>query len=282
METSNTQPAKALFRGRYRILNRVGSGSMGTVYKAGLEEFPDQIVALKILAPEHIGNRRALQRFQNELEACYRISHPNVVRPLEVVREKGVFGYSMEYVDGGNLTSLIGKDLSPIEVVRLVRQIASALNAVHQSGVIHRDVKPENILLTADRTPKLTDFGTALLIGGPRVTTEGNVLGSIPYLSPEYVERQQLDVRSDLYALGVVAFELITGKIPFEGEGLVGVINMKLHGEPPSVRTTKAGTPESLDRAISKLLARAPEDRFQTALSVEEEFRLLELEFNPH
>lgn len=282
MEQSNSQTAKALFRGRYRILNRIGSGSMGTVYRAALEEFPDQIVALKILAPEHLGNRRALQRFQNELEACYRISHPNVVRPLEVVRERGIFGYSMEFVDGGNLTSLIGANTDPLTVAKIVGRIASALHAVHQSGVIHRDVKPENILLTGEHEPKLTDFGTALLIGGPRLTTEGNVLGSIPYLSPEYVERQQLDIRSDLYALGVVAFELITGKIPFDGDGLVGVINQKLYAEPPRVRSVKPDAPEALDRLVAKLLARSPEDRLQTASAVEQEFRILELELNPH
>jgi serine/threonine-protein kinase len=188
----------------------------------------------------------------------------------------------MEYVDGGDLASFIGTNLPPVEIARMIRQIASALNAVHQSGVIHRDVKPENILLTRDRVPKLTDFGTALLIGGPRITTEGNVLGSIPYLSPEYVERQQLDVRSDIYALGVVAYELVTGKIPFEGEGLVGVINLKLLGEPPGIRAMRPDMPESLEAAIRKLLARLPENRFQTALAVEEEFRLLEIEYNPH
>lgn len=276
METNSLQNTKAVFRGRYRIIGRIGQGAMGSVYKATLEEYPDQTVAIKILASEHLGNRKVLQRFQNEMEACYRISHPNVVKPIEVVREKGIFGYSMEYVDGGNLTTL-RFPLSDLEVTQVIKQVASALSAVHTSGVIHRDVKPENILISQSGVVKLTDFGTALLIGGPRVTSEGNVLGSIPYLSPEYIERQQLDIRSDLYSLGIVAYELLTGAVPFAGEGIAGMINRKLQGEP--IFLSGKGR---LKRAVERLLAQLPEERFQSADAAEHEFRLLETELNPH
>lgn len=259
--------------GRYQVVRRIGQGSMGTVFEALLTDYPDQRVALKILAAEHLGNKRVLRRFQNELEACYRISHPNVVRPIEVVRGGGIFGYSMELVEGGNLQQYRKQEeLDERAVVSILRQLSQALSAVHEAGVIHRDLKPENVLI--GRSVKLTDFGTALLIGGPRLTTEGSVLGSIPYLSPEYVERQQLDVRSDLYALGIIAYELLSGEVPGSGNGITELINLKLHGRLPEVPSRS----NTLKRAVERLTARAPENRFQSAQAVAEEFRIIEQE----
>jgi len=281
MENSLLQSSTTLGRGRYRILSRIGQGQMGTVYKAALEEFPDQLVALKVIAPEHLGNRRVLQRFQTEMDACYRISHPNVVKPIEIVREKELFGFSMEFVDGGNLAEYTSeKSCAEKEVVSIIRQVASALSAVHSAGIIHRDLKPENILLTKSGVVKLTDFGTALMIGGPRLTSEGNVLGSIPYLSPEYIENQVLDQRSDLYSLGIVAYELLVGEVPFATSGIVEMVNRKLHGE---VITLPMGSCSSgTHEAIGRLLAKDPNGRYQSAAAVEAEFRLLEGELSHH
>jgi len=254
---------------------------MGTVYLAELLEHPGQLVALKVLAEEHLGNRKVLQRFQNELSACYKISHPNVVRPIEVVKENQLFGYSMEYVEGGNL---IGIDINDDweECCRILKEIASALSAVHGAGVIHRDLKPENILITAEGVVKITDFGAALLIGGPRVTSEGNVIGSIPYISPEYVESQELDGHSDLYSLGVIAFELVTGAVPFAAEGLVSMINNKLLGRivPPSEANPLI--PAKLESLILKLLQKDPNNRIQTAQAVFHELELLQAELALH
>ncbi len=272
MQTLSGSSSKSVFRGRYKIIERIGQGSMGTVYLAELNELPGQFVALKILAEEHIGNRKVLQRFQNELAACYKISHPNVVRPIEVLRERQLFGYSMEYVDGGNLLGAqLEKEAS--KVCRLLYEVASALSAVHESGVIHRDLKPENILITKSGSAKLADFGAALLIGGPRVTSEHNVVGSIPYVSPEYLESHELDCRSDLYSLGVVAYELLSGAVPFAGDGVVAMINSKLAGK---IAPLQEECPPSLSRVVQRLLERDPRNRFQSAKAAAEEFRLLE------
>jgi serine/threonine protein kinase len=281
MQSLSPQGNKTLFKGRYKILQRIGQGSMGTVYLAELIEMPGQMVALKVLADEHLGNRRVLQRFQTELSACYKISHPNVVRPIEVVKEHQLFGYSMEYIEGGNL---VGRKYNNdfVECVRILKEIASALSAVHAAGVIHRDLKPENILLTQDQTAKLTDFGAALLIGGPRLTSEGNVIGSIPYLSPEYVESHELDGRSDLYSLGIIAFELVTGAVPFSADGLVTMINNKLLGRIVSPAEIVPSIPKQLETVILRLLQKDPLDRFQTAQAVADEFRILQAELSAH
>lgn len=281
MQTISPQQTKSLFKGRYKIIERIGQGSMGTVYLAELTEYPGQFVALKVLAEEHLGNRKVLQRFQNELSACYKISHPNVVRPIEVVREQRLFGYSMEYIKGG---SLVGKQLDNNwkDYCIILKQLASALDAVHSAGVIHRDIKPENVLISEEGVVKLTDFGAALLIGGPRVTSEGNVIGSIPYLSPEYVESQELDGRSDIYSLGIIAFELATGAIPFASEGLVSMINNKLMGRIPPPSEINHAVPKKLDALIIRLLKKDPNDRIQTAKAVFEEFELLQKELELH
>lgn len=254
---------------------------MGTVYLAELVELPGQLVALKILAEEHLGNRKVLQRFQTELAACYKISHPNVVRPIEVVKEQHLIGYSMEYIEGG---SLVGKELNNNwkECCWILMQMASALAAVHAAGIIHRDLKPENVLVSSDGVIKITDFGAALLIGGPRVTSEGNVIGSIPYLSPEYIESQELDERSDIHSLGVIAFELVTGEVPFAAEGLVSMVNNKLLGRVTAPSVINPLVPEKLSNLILKLLKRDPNERIQTSRSLFAELNLLQSELALH
>jgi len=187
----------------------------------------------------------------------------------------------MEYIEG---TSLAGKETNSNwnECYEILKQVSSALAAVHSAGIIHRDVKPENILISLEGVVKLTDFGAALLIGGPRVTSEGNVIGSIPYLSPEYVESQSLDSRSDLYSLGVIAFELATGSVPFASDGLVSMINNKLLGKviPPS--EINPLIPPKLESLILRLLKKDPSERVQTAQGLFEEFQLLQAELAFH
>jgi len=257
-------PIGTVIDNRYRLLGLIGNGGMGTVYLATDSEREDEQCALKMLrdpAPDMI------RRFKNEIAVLYDINHPGVVKPLSFFRTPEYVGFTMEYCRAGDLRSVLIREgsISWRETAVLIEQTAHALAAVHEMGVIHRDVKPENILLPARNLVKVTDFGTALSSHGPRITNRGDIIGTIAYISPEYIEHGYLDTRSDIYSLGVMAFEMVTGENPFAGSSVTAVLNRKLLFSNPKVMDSVPDCPLPFAKIIQKAIRRNPEERFQTA-----------------
>lgn len=261
---------EGLIDDRYEVLSCLGRGSSGAVYQCRLISFPSECVVVKVLNKELVSDETAIKRFRNEIVACYGINHPNVVKPYEIIRNGDLVAYSMEYVDGGDLAQYMS-DHRPISIpvaLWFLTQVASGLEAIHASGVVHRDLKPENVLLTNAGEVKICDFGTARLTEGPRLTQHGGVLGSVNYLSPEYVEKNILDERSDIYALGVLAYELITGDLPYHGESIFQTLSLKLTEDPVPANERRITCPEILARVIAQMLSRDPDERFGSAAEV--------------
>jgi serine/threonine protein kinase len=256
--------------GRYEVVKCLGAGSMGLVYACRHRELAGHLVAVKVLFPEVAQDNTAAARFRNEIVASYGVSHPNVVRAYEYFRDGDLVAYTMEYVGGGDLADRLvnGEPLPIREVVRLFCQISSGVQAIHDAGIVHRDLKPENILLTPNNDVKITDFGIARTGHGPKLTEHGGVVGTIDYVSPEYLEKGQVDARSDIYALGVLAYEMITGESPFKGDSVIATMTMRLRSDAKPPSSLRTDCPAELDRIILRALERNPDLRYQSAIEI--------------
>lgn len=208
-----------LFAGRYKILRRLGAGGMGAVY-LGCDPLEEEFrVALKVLNPGQAQNSTARERFRNEITASYKINHPHVVKAYEYFDAEDLQAYAMEYVDGGNLMERMNAGIPGVaETTDILIETSDALTAIHAAGIIHRDLKPENILLTRNGNVKITDFGVARLKDTRTLTSAGTMVGTPKYLAPEYIEIGECDTRGDIFALGVIAYELLSGEAPFGNE----------------------------------------------------------------
>jgi serine/threonine protein kinase len=265
----NLQPGTVI-DGRFEIIKSLGIGSMGQVYACKHRELSGHMVALKVLFQEVATDPVASTRFKNEITASWKINHPNVVRAYDFIRDGDLVGYTMEYVGGGDLADLISDQdsLSISEITRVISQVCSGVQAIHDAGIVHRDLKPENLLLTPDRNIKITDFGIARTKAGPRLTEHGGVVGTLDYVSPEYLEKSEVDTRSDIYAIGIIAYELITHELPFKGNNPVEIIMSKLKTEPTPPHHLRPDCPEKLARIIMKMIARNPDDRYQSSSDI--------------
>ncbi len=250
---------------RYEVVKCLGAGSMGMVYACRHRELAGHLVAMKVLFGEVAKDPTAAARFRNEIVASYGVNHPNVVRAYEYFRDGDIIAFTMEYVSGGDLADKISlDDLMPIkEVIRMLAQMTSGVQAIHNAGIVHRDLKPENILLTSSGDVKITDFGIARTKTGPRLTEHGGVVGTIDYVSPEYLERGQVDHRSDIYALGIMAYEMITAETPFRGKSVIETMTMRLKTDPAEPHTLRPECPIELSRIVMKALTRNPDKRYQ-------------------
>lgn len=265
------------FASRYKIIRSLGAGGMGAVYLASDINYPDFQVALKILYPGVIKTREARERFRNEIVASYRVSHPNIIRAFEYFDEEEVQAYSMEYVDGGDLfQKMRNGPLSNREVLSFMKQCAAGLAAVHADGIVHRDLKPENILLTSDGTVKITDFGVARLRGASNLTQAGAMVGTPKYLAPEYVETGECDHRGDIYALGVIGYEAISGKSPFSAKSGVSLVVERLRLDVSALRSKAPHCTNGLARVIEKCMAVNVEKRYQSAADLLSDLELVE------
>lgn len=267
--TINLQPGTVI-GGKYEIVRCLGSGSMGSVYACKNQVLQGQIVAMKVLFPEVASDKVAAARFKNEILASYEVSHPNVVRAYEYITENDFVAYTMEFVGGGDLASKLGSDqMIPVdEIVRLLSQMSAGCQAIHDAGIVHRDLKPENILLTAEGNVKIADFGIARNRHGPKLTEHGGVVGTIDYVAPEYMLKSQVDWRSDIYALGILAYEMVTGESPFKGESVYATMTKRLKTDPAPPSTLRTECPPELDRIILKAMQRDPENRYQAAVEM--------------
>jgi serine/threonine protein kinase len=253
--------------GKYEVVKCLGAGSMGMVYACRHRDLQGQLVAAKVLFHEVASDKVAAARFKNEILASYGVSHPNVVRAYEYIRDGELIAYTMEFIGGGDLADRMSRT-EPITIVdslRLLSQMAAGVQAIHDAGIVHRDLKPENILLTNEGTVKIADFGIARKRNGPKLTEHGGVVGTIEYVSPEYMLRSQVDWRSDIYALGILAYELVTGDAPFKGESAYASISKRLQSDPEPPSNRRSECPSRLDSVILKALERDPEQRYQSA-----------------
>jgi len=259
------------FGPRYHVESLLGSGGMGKVYKARDREL-DRIVAIKVLRPDLMTDPMAMQRFKHELLLASSISHPNILRIHDLGEYNSVKFISMAYVDGGDLTQVLRKEgrLPLDRVLHIMRQLAAALGAAHGVNVVHRDLKPQNILLGAADHVYVTDFGIAKTLESDRtsVTRTGAVLGTPLYMSPEQVEGKQVDHRSDLYTFGLIFYEMLTGVLPFTGDTTFQLMYQRVHQLPKRPETVIPDLPLYLSRICLKCLEKEPAKRYQSASEI--------------
>lgn len=259
---------QGMILGRYVINDRIGSGSMGRVYKAQ-HQLMGRTVALKVIAPEIVSNEKAVARFYREMRLVGRLDHPNVVRAFDADSNNGVLFLVMEFVQGRSLGQIL-KDgvLSPAEVVSYASQAALGLAHAHEQGIVHRDVKPSNLLLTEDKQIKVLDLGLGVLVEADDqsafATADGIAVGTIDYMSPEQACGKDLDGRSDLFSLGCTMYHLITGRHAFPADSPIERLGKRINGRPVPITDLRPDLPSSLVAVLDKLMASKPQDRYQS------------------
>jgi len=253
---------------RYEIIAKLGAGGMANVYQAKCRVL-NRIVTVKILRSELAEDKDFVRRFQLEAQAVASLSHPNIVSIYDVGEEDGLPYLVMEYVEGFNLKEIIKREgrLSPGETINIGIQVCAALAHAHEKGIIHRDIKPHNILVMPGGRVKVADFGLARVLSLPAatVTQSGTVMGSVHYFAPEQARGEEVGPKSDLYSLGVVLYETVAGHVPFQGDNPISVALKHLQEQPPSLRKENPAVPRSLEEIIFKAMAKDPEQRFASA-----------------
>ncbi len=248
---------------RYKIIESLGEGGMAIVYKAH-DLINDRDVALKMLKQETAANKENLSRFDREARAAASLNHQNIVKVVNVGTYNGLPYMVNEFVNGQNLRQVLdvrGK-FSFMEACDIMYQLCSAVLYAHNHGVIHRDIKPQNVFLTTDGTIKLGDFGIATFQNGSHVTRSEMIIGSVHYIAPEVADGNPASVRSDIYSMGITFFELITGRVPFDSDSLVKVAVMQIKNKFPSVKKFNPKTPECVEQIIYKAVEKNPKDRY--------------------
>jgi serine/threonine-protein kinase len=251
--------------GQYEIVSRLGQGGMASVYRARQLNI-DRSVAIKIIKPELVENSELLARFDREAQTIASLSHPHIVKLFDYGQQDGIIYFVMELLDGGNLADYLAKGPPSMEQVdRLLNQIGSALAYAHQQGIIHRDLKPQNVLLDKHGNAILTDFGIAhLLSANVMLTQNGETVGTPAYMPPEQWQSRALDARADIYALGVILYEMLSGQRPFSGDTPFQIMHKHLYEPLPMLGHVQPETPKSIERVVSKALAKQPTDRFES------------------
>ena len=252
--------------GEYFVFERIGAGSMAEVYKA-LQPSMDRLVGIKILSPALSHDAQFVARFKREVQIVASLEHPHILPVIDFGEREGTFYLVMRYVGGGTLHDLIQQGpLEPPLALRYLSEIGEALDYAHQQRVVHRDIKPRNVLLDQQGRPFLADFGLARLIGTGNITHSGvEMIGTPHYMSPEQARGQPVDGRSDLYALGVMLYQMLTGRVPFEADSTVGIVMKHINSPVPAVAENWPMLPETLNPVIAKAMAKEPDERYQTA-----------------
>jgi serine/threonine protein kinase len=262
----NIQPGQML--GPYRIINQVGRGGMATVYKA-YQPSVDRYVAIKVLPSQLAESREFATRFQQEARIIAKLEHPHILPVFDYGESDGVAYFVMRYMDAGTLKEKMieGRPLPLNDIDRLFTQLAEALSYAHSHGIVHRDLKPANVLIDAHGNVFLTDFGIAKLLesASPRLTQTDAIMGTPAYISPEQAQGQTVDQRSDIYSLGIILYEMVTGSVPFTAETPLAVLFKHISDPLPPPSLIKPDIPPAIEQVILKALAKDPRDRFATA-----------------
>ena len=256
----------SVFAGRYQIIEVLGKGGMGKVYRA-LDKKLNEEVALKLVKPEIASDKKTLERFSNELKIARKIAHKNVGRMYELMEEKGTHFITMEYVPGEDLKSFIKRagPLSAGKTTFIAKQVCEGLAEAHELGVVHRDLKPQNIMIDKDGNSRIMDFGIARSLKAKGITDAGVMIGTPEYMSPEQVDAKETDQRSDIYSLGVILYEMVTGRVPFEGDTPLSVAVKQKTETPEDPRKLNSQIPEDLSRVILRCLEKDKGKRYQNA-----------------
>ncbi|WP_077622066.1 Stk1 family PASTA domain-containing Ser/Thr kinase [Sediminibacillus massiliensis] len=278
-----------LLNERYKIKQTIGGGGMANVYLAR-DIILDRDVAIKVLRLEYANDEEFIARFHREAHSATSLSHPNIVNIYDVGEEEGIYYMVMEYVDGLTLKQYI-QTYGPIEVeesLDIMKQVASAIAHAHANDIIHRDIKPQNILVDSFGKVKVTDFGIAVALSATSLTQTNSVLGSVHYLSPEQARGGMANKKSDIYSLGIVLFELLTGRLPFSGQSAVSIALKHLQSETPSIRRANPSIPQSVENIVLKATTKDSFHRYDSVYEMEEDLescldpdRLDEEKFSP-
>jgi serine/threonine-protein kinase len=259
----------SVFDGRYRIIRKLGAGGMANVYLAEDQELGRR-VAIKILDDRHAADDSFIERFRREAKNAAGLSHPNIVSIYDRGEAEGTYYIAMEYLAGRTLKELmVSRGPTPIGIaIDYTRQILAALGFAHRNGIVHRDIKPHNVVVDADGRLKVTDFGIARS-GASQMTEAGSIIGTAQYLSPEQARGAPVDQRSDVYSVGIVLYEMLTGKVPFTGDTPLEIAMKHLSEVPVPPSDLRDDVPEDLDLVALRALAKDPEDRYQTAAEMD-------------
>jgi len=259
-------PRGTIFANRYEIIEELGKGGMGRVYRAFDKQLEEE-VAIKFLKPEIASDNRNLDRFKNEIKLARKIIHRNVGRMHDLHEEKDSFFITMEYVAGEDLKSQLRRmGQVPVgKAVFIAQQIAKGLAEAHKLGIIHRDLKPHNVMIDKEGNARIMDFGISRSLGSRELTGEGVIIGTPDYMSPEQAEGKEADARSDIYSLGVILYEMVTGRVPFEGETALAIAMKHKTEVPRDPKLVNAQVPEDLSRVVLKCLEKDKEKRYQSA-----------------
>ena len=255
-----------LLAGRYELIEKIGEGGMAVVYK-GKDRLLNRYVAIKILRPEFTKDEQFIESFKRESQASARLSHANIVGVYDVGKEGNIHFIVMELIDGKVLSEVI-KEKGRIEykeAISIIRQVASALSLAHKNQIIHRDIKPHNILITSTGVAKLADFGIAKAVSAATIVGGNNkIMGSVHYFSPEQARGAYVDERSDIYSLGIVLYEMLTGKVPFDGDNPVSIALMHINDPMPSLTKEVPGIPPQLEKIVNKPPEKYQSNRYKT------------------
>ena len=257
---------------RYEIIRSIGEGGMANVYLAK-DIILDRNVAIKILRGDLAGDEKFVRRFQREALSASSLSHPNIVEMYDVGEDSGTYYIVMEYVEGMTLKQMIKKKgaLSLSEAIDIMLQITDGIKEAHDSYIIHRDLKPQNILIQENGEIKITDFGIAMALNSTQLTQTNSVMGSVHYLPPEQASGKGATIKSDIYSMGILFYELLTGKLPFKGENAVEIALKHMKNDIPSVRSDNPSIPQSVENIILKATAKNPKNRYESAKEMHED-----------
>lgn len=252
--------------GNYKVIDKIGEGGMGAVFK-GIDLMLEREVAIKMLRPELASQPEVVERFRSEAVTLARLNHPNIATLYSFLRQGEDFFMVMEFVRGETLDSLIRRSgaMSCHHAITLFCQALEGIDHAHRMGIVHRDIKPANMMLTEMGTLKVMDFGIARVLGTSRMTKQGNIVGTIEYMSPEQVRGQETDARSDIYSLGILLYEMLTGRVPFSSDSEYDLMKMQIEDAPPPPRVFSNQIPQLVEQAIMRALAKRSEARFQGA-----------------